>query len=58
MLSLLHLAIMDINELACRVAVPVNALVEVIERACDLHARMAEQAEPDPMILRDGLVQW
>ncbi len=57
MLSLLHLVIMDINELACREAVPVDALVEIIERACDLHVRIAEQAEPDPMILRDGLVE-
>lgn len=57
MMSALELVIMDINDLACHVAVPAGELVDVIDRACLLHLRIAEIAEPEERILLEWLVE-
>lgn len=57
MMSALELAIMDINDLACHVAVPAGELVAVIDQACVLHLRIAEFAEPEEGILLEWVVE-
>lgn len=57
MMSALELAIMDIDDLACHVAVPAGELVAVIDQACVLHLRIAEFAEPEEGILLEWLTE-
>lgn len=57
MMSALELVIMDINDLACHVAVPAGELVAVIDQACSLHQRIAQFAEPEEGILLEWVVE-